>query len=194
MIKWFQKTVSAITSVCYRAVCCIKGLLWVFNRDSAGSWGICLLLRGVPYGEVRLCWRSFHFGRNKCGTIILRGFRIYLVYGNCLSLNSLGNSWSNSYISLIITLRFTCSERNICSTLPQKTANYYEHDCRWCLYLYFGYHFYLFAVSKFWLAMPMSNIYGLKPNLFRQKQEAAVGQFKLFQIFSRNKLLSETYE
>ena len=121
MIKRFQKTVSAIMSVCYRAVRYIEGLLWVFNRDSAGSWGLCLLWRDARYGEVRLWWRSFHFGRNECGTIILRGFRIYLVYGNCLSLNSLGNSWSNSYISLIITLRFICSERNIAQPSLKKS-------------------------------------------------------------------------
>ena len=60
-----------------------------------------------------------------CGVMVQWRFSWYFLFPKILSFNSLGNSWGNTSLLLIGTLRFTCGERKIWSAIKnfQKIMN-----------------------------------------------------------------------
>ena len=53
-ITRFLKVVSAVTSVRYKSVHYIEGLLWEFEQNTTGFYKICPIKRGVHYIECLL--------------------------------------------------------------------------------------------------------------------------------------------
>ena len=67
-------------------------------------------------------WQNFYFGRGtKHKATILWNLEIFLIFPNFLSLvvGQLVNSLVYTSLLLIITLRFTCGESKICSTIKK---------------------------------------------------------------------------
>ena len=91
------------------------------------SWGVARCLFFFFGGGVLLVLAGFSvfwWGRG-CGVMVQWRFSWYFLFPKILSFNSLGNSWGNTSLLLIGTLRFTCGEKKIWSAIKnfQKIMN-----------------------------------------------------------------------